>query len=363
MPWSTPTLRKVREMVRDDITASLYGAAFIGNNVLRVMADAMAGLAHHVLRFIEWLARQLIPDLAETEWLDRHGDIWLTNADGTTGRKMATYSAGAVSVTGAVGLSIPSGSRLVSGDTEFETTEQVILLSDAATPVPVRALDPGVEGNLEPGTAINFVPPPIGLQDTTTVIALGGGTDIESDDDLRVRVLQRIREPPMGGAEHDYVRWALAVPGVTRAWCAGNEMGIGTVTVRIMCDILRASNEGFPLEEDLERATEYIDSVRPVAVKDFWVLSPIKYPIDITILDLVPDTTDLRGAIEQSLLDMLYVQASPGQTIYGVWKSAAVYNVPGVISFKLTTTADDVMPSAGHMAVLGDIYYEQTDSV
>ena len=56
MPWSTPTLRKVREMVRDDITASLYGAAFFGNNVLRVMADAMAGLAHHVLRYIDWLA-------------------------------------------------------------------------------------------------------------------------------------------------------------------------------------------------------------------------------------------------------------------------------------------------------------------
>ena len=124
MPWATPTLRKVREMVRDDITASLYGASFIGNNVLRVMADAKAGLAHHVLRYIDWLALQLLPDTAETEWLDRHGDIWLVNADQTVGRKMATYATGTVEFTGEVGgIIIPSGTQLTSrGTIGYETT-------------------------------------------------------------------------------------------------------------------------------------------------------------------------------------------------------------------------------------------------
>src|SRR5262245_57306239 len=70
MPWTTPTLRQVREMVRDDITASLHGAAFIGNNVLRVMADAMAGLAHHVLRYIDWLALQQALSAVMATWDD-----------------------------------------------------------------------------------------------------------------------------------------------------------------------------------------------------------------------------------------------------------------------------------------------------
>jgi uncharacterized phage protein gp47/JayE len=75
------------------------------------------------------------------------------------------------------------------------------------------------------------------------VVQLTGGTDQETDDELRLRVLTRIRQPPMGGDADDYVAWALAVPGVTRAWCSPLEMGIGTVTVRVMCDDLRATGD------------------------------------------------------------------------------------------------------------------------
>src|SRR5215467_5513602 len=114
MPWTTPSLKKVRELTRDAITAQLYGAVFIGNNVLRVMADVMAGLAHHVLRYIDWLALQLLPDTAETEWLDRHGEIWLVNSDGTIGRKLATLAFGSITVTGTPGVVIPLNATLMS---------------------------------------------------------------------------------------------------------------------------------------------------------------------------------------------------------------------------------------------------------
>src|SRR4249919_2765162 len=104
MPWTTPTLRTVRQTVRGEITTALGRASFIGNSVLRVMADAMAALAHLTLRYLDWLALQLLPDTAEHEWLDRHGDIWLVNADGTIGRKVATPAAGSVTMTGTTGV-------------------------------------------------------------------------------------------------------------------------------------------------------------------------------------------------------------------------------------------------------------------
>ena len=59
-----------------------------------------------------------------------------------------------------------------------------------------------------------------------TVLTLGGGTDTENDDDLRMRVLQRIRQPPQGGANHDYVRWALAVPGCTGPGARRSKWGL-----------------------------------------------------------------------------------------------------------------------------------------
>src|SRR5262249_42460224 len=192
---------------------------------------------------------------------------------------------------------------------------------------------------------------------TAVSVDVTGGVDEESDDDLRVRVLERIRQPPQGGAIHDYVRWAKAVPGCTRAWVSPLEMGIGTVTVRVMFDDLRADNDGFPLAVDLAAVTAYIDSVRPVAVKDFWVLSPIKQRIEAYINNLKPDTPAVRAAIEASLRQMLLDRAAPGQTIYAAWKYEAISSTPDVTYFAMATSLDDVMQTPGHMAVLGDIVY------
>src|SRR5262245_8530839 len=106
MPWATPTLRQTRELVRDHIRASLPGAdALVPNSVLRVLSDVQGALCHLVLQYIDWLALQLLPDTAETIWLDRHAAIWLTNSDGTTGRKRATLAQGTVMVGGTIAWS------------------------------------------------------------------------------------------------------------------------------------------------------------------------------------------------------------------------------------------------------------------
>jgi uncharacterized phage protein gp47/JayE len=371
MPWNTPSLRQTREMVRDNVTAALYGASFVGNNVLRVMSDTQAGLTHLVLRYVDWLALQLMADSSEVEWLDRHADIWLTNAPpflpptvgGTVGRKDATFAAGIAEFTGSGGVAVPAGTQLEANGIVYEVTDLIVLAFDAPTPGRIRAIDPGADGNMDAGQALGLIAVPPGVDGTATVVELRGGTDVESDDDLRIRVLERIRQPPMGGAEHDYIRWAKAVPGVTRAWCNGNEMGMGTVTVRIMCDDLRAGNDGFPFAEDCEAVQAYIDTQRPVTVKDFWVLGPLKQVVDVNVLNLIPDDEATRAAIEDSLQEMIFNLAAPGQTIFATWKAQAVMNTPGVISFDLGNWDDDVMVSPGHMAVLGDIYYGQSPPV
>jgi uncharacterized phage protein gp47/JayE len=363
MPWNTPTLRDVRGLTRDMLHATLPGAdANVPNSVLRVLSDSQGALCHLTLQYIDWLALQLLPDTAETEWLDRHGAIWLKNADGTIGRKQATLASGTVTMTGTALSPVPVGTQMLSaiaGGVGYETTELIYLASNTApTPVPVRALDPGSAGNLPAGTALTINNAGLtGVTNAATVLELNGGTDTETDDQLRYRVLLRIQQPPQGGDQTDYEQWALAVPGVTRAWCAPLEMGMGTVTVRFMCDDLRADNGGFPLQQDIDTVSAYLDTVRPVAVKDIFVVAPIPQRINATIVQLSSDTTATRAAIEDGLNAMLLAQAAPGQTIYAAWKSAAILDAPGVISFDLQNTADDYMPSPGHMGTLGDIIY------
>jgi len=344
-------------MVRDEVTAALSGAILLGNNVLRVMSDAMAGLCHLVLRYIDWLSKQLMPDTAETEWLDRHADIWLVNADGSIGRKVATLSTGTVEMTAVEVTVIPIGHQMsYIGGQVYEVVAQTTMEANEPTPVPVRALDPGVAGNLPPGTELSIDPLP-DVSSSAVVIELRGGTETENDIDLRARVLERIQQPPMGGDQEDYVHWALMVPGVTRAWCYPLEMGIGTVTVRFMMDELRAEeNDGFPLQEDINAVTDFLNHHRPVTVKDFFVVAPIRFPINLKIINLTIDDTATRAAIEESIKEMFYIRAKPGQEIYRSWISEAISLTVNVDHFDLEYENTE-MPSNGYMPIVGTISY------
>lgn len=344
----------------------------IANSVLRVMADSMAGLAHLVLRYIDWLARQLMPDTSETEWLDRHGDIWLTNADESTGRKAATFADGVLSLTGTPGTIIPNGTEFdasgASGGVTLQVIEQVFIGS-TATPIRFVSLTAGRTGLVVDDT-VSITDPITGFSDAT-IGSINDGIAQETDEELRMRVLERIREPPMGGDAEDYVAWALQVPGVTRAWCAPNEMGIGTVTLRFMCDSLRATDDpmtdGFPLASDVQTVLAHLHKKRPVAVKDFFCVSPNPYPITCTISNLSEDTPAVRAAIDESIKAMLREKAKPShaingfllppQTVYVSWISEAISAADGVDYFDLMTIYDYPMPNNGAMAVLGTVTY------
>jgi uncharacterized phage protein gp47/JayE len=124
-------------------------------------------------------------------------------------------------------------------------------------------------------------------------------------------------------------------------------------------DNLRADEQGFPRQVDLDRVETYLDTVRPVAVKDLFVVVPLRQAVNVIIWRLQPDTPATRAAIGDSLAAMLKEQAEPGGTIFAAWKNFAIMSAPGVVSYFLAASGDDVMPSPGHMPVLGNISYGQ----
>lgn len=348
MSWQTPTRTEVRALIRDDINTNLPGAdATIPNSVLRVLADGNAGLAHLEFLYLDYIAGEVMPDTT-LDWLDRHADIWLG------GRKLATFASGFVLMTGTPGTLVPTGTSLSISGAAYETTADTYI-GDEATDVPVLALTAGRAGNSDPSTGVSVNNPVDGLSGVAAVSTLTGGVDIEGTEDLRIRLLERIRMPPMGGARHDYVAWAKQVPGVTRAWAA-QEMGIGTATLRFMMDDLREDFGGFPQEIDLVTVFDHVDPLRPVTVKNFYVVAPVAFPIDFTVTDLDPDTEATRAAIAVEVEAMLKAKAAPGQTIFRAWIDEAVSRALGEFSHELTF-ASTAMPSPGHMAVLGTISY------
>jgi uncharacterized phage protein gp47/JayE len=356
MPWTTPTLSAVRGLTRDYVLSQLGAKAMIPNSALRIMSDTMSGLANLAYLYLDWLAKQLLPDTAETVWLDRHGVIWLTNADGSKGRKAATYAKGTVQFAGTSNIVMPTGTVMggANGVSYQTTTDATVDLSGVGTATAV-ALTAGSIGNLPDGTLLALSPQNSAITSVTLLGDMAGGIDTETDDQLRERILFRIQNPPMGGDLSDYVAWAMAVPGVTRAWAAC-EIGPGTMTVRFLMDDAYPDNYGLPTQADINVVFDYIDSKRPVTVKDCFVFAPILFFYDITISKLVNDTPTTRGNIEMSIKDMEFARSQPGQTMYRSWVDEAISQSVGEETHELDfeTTA---VPAPGYMPVLGTVLY------
>ncbi|MGU3475631.1 baseplate J/gp47 family protein [Methylobacterium sp. D48H] len=346
MPFALPDLPTVRRQNRDFLAAFLEGAdASVPNSALRVLSDQNAGGAFLNLKYLQWLAKNFLPDLAEKGWLDRWANILFG------GRKAATFASGTVTVTGTPGTKLAAGSVLATSDGVQYQTATDVYLSAAATPVTVTCLTAGAIGNRDPGAPLSLTVAVSSVDAQATVVLIDGGADTESDDDLRVRILLRIRNPPMGGCATDYEQWTLSLPGVSRVWVAPMEMGIGTVTVRFACDVLRASNDGLPTLDDCAMAKAYLDTVRPVTVADLFVVAALPQGIVPRILNLSNDTPSTRLAIAAGLQAMLLEKAAPGQTIFACWISDAITEAVGDATFDLAT-GDFAMANAGSIASL-----------
>jgi uncharacterized phage protein gp47/JayE len=297
-----------------------------------------------------------MPDTAEREWLDRHGVIWLTNADGSKGRKAATYAQGTVQFEGTASVVVAIGTTLTGGNgLIYQTATEAEIESGGLGTAEAVALTAGTVGNLPDGDVVAISPPITGIDAATLLGDMSGGVDQETDDQLRERILFRIQNPPMGGSQADYVLWALQVPGVTRAWAA-QEMGIGTMTIRFLMDDLYPDNHGLPTTADIQTVSEHIDKQRPVTVKDCYVLAPVLFFYDITIRNLTNDDPTVRASIESSISDVERARSQPGQTWYRSWVDEAVSQAVGEETHELDyeTTA---MPAPGYMPTLGTVLY------
>lgn len=347
MPFTRPTLADLVTRTLSDTTSRLSVDALLRRADAEVLARVLAGTAHGLYGYIDWLSRQILPDMAESEWLDRHASLWLQN-----GRKPAATASGSINFAGVDGSLIPVGTLLTTANgVQVKTAADVTISAGIGTATAV-AVVAGASGNLPAGLSLALVSPVYGVQSTATVSSSGftGGADIESDDSLRERIISRIQQPPHGGAEHDYIAWALEAPGVTRAWCYPREMGLGTVTVRFMRD---GDVNPIPDAAAVAAVQAYIDVLRPVTAS-VYVVAPIAVPLNFTI-SATPNTQAVRDAIKAELQDLLLREAEPGATILLSHIREAISIAAGEINYVMSAPAADVTHTTGQMAVMGTI--------
>lgn len=353
MPFSRPGLPVLIDRAAADIESRLPGAdARLRRSNLNVLARVHAGATHGLYGFLEWISRQILPDSADAEFLDRHASLWLP-----AGRLPASYALGQALVTGTTGAVIPAGTIFKRADgLAYSTSAEATLVAGQAQ-VDLVADEAGQIGNAVASTALNLDSPIVGVNAAATVTAgaLTGGADIEDDDSLRARVIARIQQTPHGGARHDYISWAKEVAGVTRAWCFPLEMGDGTVTVRFVRD---DDASLIPDAAEVLAVQTYIEALAPVGMQ-VYVVAPVAAPIAFTI-SLTPSTASVKTAVEASLRDLLFREAEPeGGAGQGVVLLShireAISLAAGEADHVLSAPVADVTPAVGQMATFGSI--------
>jgi uncharacterized phage protein gp47/JayE len=347
MAFERPTLLELVARIQADFVSRLtLDGSPLRRSVVNVMVRVLAGAVHMLYGFCEYLAGQLFPDISDAASLKRQAAVYGISA------AAATYASGLVTVTGVTGTTVPTGTILRRADgVEYETTGDVTLASGTGD-LPIDAVLAGEDGNTDSGVELTFESPIADVDATGTVEAAGllGGADEESTAAVRARLLQRLRNPPQGGAEADYTSWALEVAGVTRVWVYPRELGAGTVTVRFMRD---DDVDPFPSAGEVTTVQTYIDTVRPVTAI-ITVLAPVEKVWAFTIA-LDPDTAAIRAAVEAEIVDLFLREGEPGETIPLSRVSTAIGNADGIDAFTLTTPAVDLTHATGELPSVGTI--------
>lgn len=198
---------------------------------------------------------------------------------------------------------------------------------------------------------LTLVSPVVGVMSSAVAGELTGGADAEGDESLRERLLARQKNPPKAGTKADYVAWARQVPGVTRAWCYPQELGMGHVTVRFMTDGMTPN--GIPNETMIKRVTDEIKASMPVTAT-LHVVAPIPKPLNLT-LDILPETEAIKAKIESAIESVVLAEAIPGGSILLTSLDRAISGVGEVTSYRIQSPTDDVAASVGEIYVPGKI--------
>lgn len=344
MPFERPTLQTIINRLQADLESRLTTAQLRRSNA-KVYARVMAGAAHSLNGFIEFIAKQMFFDTAEAEYLDRWGSIYGVR------RKPASKASGTVQFAfSGNAVEIPVGTLIqAENGQQYETTSESVGGS-----VVVTALIAGADGNIESGDTLTLVSPVVGVKSAVTALDIAGGSDTESDESLRARLLSRVRETPHAGTKADYEAWSLEVPGVTRAWAYPLELGNGTVVVRFVCDDL---DDIVPSGEMIQHVQEYLDNLRPVTAR-VTVLPPSVSKVGFTIADLEPESDSVKARIKEALVELFKREATPGGRVYVSHIRAAISAAAGETDHKLVTPSEDVIPGAGVLLTAGDITWQ-----
>ncbi|HBL6286302.1 TPA: baseplate J/gp47 family protein [Clostridioides difficile] len=202
-------------------------------------------------------------------------------------RKLGTEATGEVVFEGKAGTVIPNGTIISYNELLFVVIKDIVISSEIEQNTsPVQALEIGIRYNIPAST--EFKQDEInGITKIYNDLAFRGGTEIETDEELKERFYKIQKNQATSGNKAHYEEWALEVEGVYNAKIYPRWDGAGTVKVLIF----GVNNQAVD-SEVIERCREHIETEMPIgatltvatpSILDISISATIKLEIRYTI--------------------------------------------------------------------------------
>jgi len=367
MSFTRPDLQSIVERVKGDMRNALQIVAVLRRSTEEAFAIAIAGASHVLHGHIRFISKQIFPDQAEVIYLERWAAVYALQ------RKAATFANLQISGTGNDGETIPIGTTYQRSDNALYTTDAAVTIAAGVYTVAITAAVAGASGNLGDGEGLTLLSPISGVNSDALVDSTNlEAEDTETDESLRLRVLARIRTPPSGGTVTDYLAYARAVPGVTRAWVlpnwpAAGFNGEGGVGVSFVED---GEDPIIPSAAKVAEVQTNVNLNKPVTA-DAVVFAPIPNVVDI-VVNIKPNTQAVRDAVTAEMTDLFQREGQvAGAVDPDLIASAVTYSgglsvskineaisvSAGEEDHALLAPTGDVVSTSGQIITLGTITY------
>lgn len=317
MSYNRPTLEEIQARVKADIESYVTdGVPLAWVKLLGILGHAFSGASHLQHGFLSQIKKEIFITTASEWGLTQHGNRY------GLPRKAANHSSGYIRPTGTGTPTVPDETLWVNSE-GYEYQQQGAFTVGTDSEVELVAVEAGADSNttdetLTLSSGIVDVDSDAYildvLSDDTVPPQFDNGTNLEGIEAWRLRLLQRCQNPPSSGNKGDYVRWALEIAGVGRAWCMPSEIwGLGSCGVFVASYDEENLTIGVVSDSILSAVETYIDSVRPIPANvEYRHITPknAAYTMAIT-----PNTEEQRDAIEQNLKQLHILEAEPGGTM------------------------------------------------
>ena len=243
--FKKPTIQEIYNTIINDYkTRTNVKVPILKRSLIKCFAYAIAGIVSLIWNFAEWQYLQIFIETCDFEALKRWGNLVDVNY------RLGTKAVLKIKLENATKSEITAGTAWKNLDngliyrslTTINTNININTNTSANTAkgntptdifINVECSVSGEIGNMLNDSKLNLINPVAGLPETAIVYSTEIiGTDNENIEDYRIRVLNRYKRKPQGGAAIDYYNWATEVAGI--ADCLPYVLQNGLITLYIV---------------------------------------------------------------------------------------------------------------------------------